>query len=224
MIPMDIPLAEVVIAGLGVLLAWLVAAQTVRVAAAQNHLSASSVAADWIRDLREWAAEAIDVLAEASYMCRRGDPEPTAEDQQVLLQCRHRLSALIDRGRLYLPNERETEIGASNPRAYRGLRHPALDALVAAECVLAGSIALGAFPDRKSAMIGMRREFVSAIQAILDPHTFNREVARLLRLANAERVADPTLGGLLPDATRAPQGAEALMQAAGARHAYSARQ
>ena len=35
-----------------------------RAALHQNRLSASSVAADWIRDLRGWASEAVDVLAD----------------------------------------------------------------------------------------------------------------------------------------------------------------
>ena len=94
----------------------------------QNRLSASSVGADWIRDLREWASEAVDVLAEASYCCLGSAPMPTA--QTFELQHRCKLSALVDRGRFLLPNERDHEYGSHKPRAYRGLRHQALDALV----------------------------------------------------------------------------------------------
>jgi hypothetical protein len=34
-----------------------------------NRLRATTVAADWLRDLRAWASEAIDVLAQAPTHC-----------------------------------------------------------------------------------------------------------------------------------------------------------
>lgn len=184
----------------------------------QNRLSASSVGADWIRDLREWASEAVDVLAEASYTCTEDapdNPEHATEHQR----CRCRLSALIDRGRFLLPNERDAEYGSYKPRAYRGLRHQALDALVAAEQILARSIPLETFASRKDALIGVRREFVSIVQGIIDPMSYNRDVARILRMASDRRSKDPTLGGLLPDAAVMPTGAAGIMEAASKRHA-----
>lgn len=183
-------------------------------AAYQNRLTASSVAADWLRDLRSWASEAIDVLAEESYTCRAGDPSPSEDETLCLLRCRHRLSALIDRGRLLLPNERADEYGGYKAGAYRGLRHPALDALVASDLVLEGTLPLHAFPDRKAALTGLRREFVSAIQAIIDPQSYNKSVAKLLRLASVARAKDPTRGGLLPDAKKVPTGEEGMMATA----------
>jgi hypothetical protein len=207
------------VAGLAVaMLAIVVSAVAYRAAVFQNRLTASSVAADWLRDLRSWASEAIDVLAEATYTCRCGDPAPSESGTACLLRCRHRLSALIDRGRLLLPNEREGEYGGHKARAYRGLRHPALDALVAAELVLEDALPLHAFPDRRAALIGLRREFVSMVQAIIDPQTYNKDVARLLRLASAARAKDPTLGGLLPDAKKVPTGAEGMMATASRRY------
>jgi hypothetical protein len=107
-----------------------------------NRLSASAIASDWVRDLRAWAAECIDVLSEATYQQPRTG-EATPEQAACLRTCRQRLSALVDRGRFLLPNEREEQYGGHKPRAYRGLRHPALDALVAAEGVLAGDLVSG---------------------------------------------------------------------------------
>lgn len=139
-----------------------------------------------------------------------------------MIRCRHRLSALIDRGRLLLPNEREGEYGGHKAGAYRGLRHPALDVLVAAEGVVSGSMPLEAFPDRKAALIGLRREFVSIVQAIIDPQSHNKEVAKLLRLANEARAQDPTLGGLLPDATKVPTGAAGVLKTSSERYKAAA--
>lgn len=214
---MDDALGTLLIAGLGVILGWMTTRSSYQATIAQYKLSASTAATDWLRDLRTWAAEAIDVLAEASYTCRAGDKPLDEASKLCLERCRHRLSSLIDRGRLFLPNEQEQRVGKTKSRAYRGLRHHALDALVGAERVLAGNISLYEFPDSKSALIGMRREFVSYIQAIIDPHSFNKEVAALLRVASSERAANPTLGGLLPNAAEPPRGEDALMEAASKR-------
>src|SRR4051794_14260704 len=103
----------------------------------QNRFSASSLGAGLIRGPRGWASEAVDLLAEASYSCA-ADAREEGGHHVEHHPCRSRLSALIDRGRFLLPNERDGEYGSHKPRAYRGLRHQALDALVAAEQILAG--------------------------------------------------------------------------------------
>lgn len=172
-------------------IALLVSLVAYRAALHQNRLSASAVGADWIRDLRGWASEAVDVLAEASYASMQAEHDAAAA-ARVAHRCR--LSALIDRGRFLLPNGRDDEYGSHKARAYRGLRHQALDALVAAEQVLARSIPMGAFPTEEDALIGLRREFVSIVQAIIDPQSYNHDVARILRLASDRRASDPTFG------------------------------
>lgn len=63
----------------------------------------------------------------------------------------------------------------------------------------------------------MRREFVSIAQAIVDPLSRNREIARLLKHAGAERQEDPTAGGLLPDPKAVPPGHERLLALASKR-------
>lgn len=215
---MNIDVANLAIALVAIVFSAVFSVVAYRAAVHQNRLAASSVAADWLRDLRAWASEAVDVVAEGTYTCRSGDPKASEEETACLLRCRHRLSALIDRGRFLLPNEREDEYGGHKARAYRGLRHPALDALVAAERVLGNDIPLRAFPDRKSALIGLRREFVSAVQSIIDPQSYNKEVAKILRMASEARVKDPTVGGLLPDASKIPTGAEGMMETASKRY------
>jgi hypothetical protein len=89
---------------------------------------------------------------------------------------------------------------------------------VAAERVLDQKAELLDFPNPKVALIGLRREFVSIMQGILDPASMNRSVAKLLRAAQDDRRKDPTLGGLLPDSANAPKGAEGLLYAAAVRY------
>jgi hypothetical protein len=95
--------AEVVVAALSVFLGWYLGVRSERLSTTQYRLSASRFAADWFRDLRAWASEAIDVLSEAAYHApgRSGEAAPDAE---VSVRCRHRSSALIDRGRFFIPN------------------------------------------------------------------------------------------------------------------------
>lgn len=222
---MDAALAGVLIAALGAVLGWLASARehrsTVRNYEAtlqQLRLEAHSAVNVWVGEIRAWAAEAIDVLATAAYTLRRDDAEQTAEEEAILGACRARLSSLIDRGRLFLPNQPAAGVGVGQPPAYQGFRHHVLDGLVAAERVIGRDTPLHEFPDRKRALIGLRREFVSAVQAIVDPASLNKDVSGLLRLADVERQKDPTVGGLLPNATQPPLGAGDLLKVAARRY------
>jgi hypothetical protein len=143
-------------------------------------LSAVAFASEYLRDLRTWASEAIDVLSEAS-TCVPGTAatEPLSEEGRH--RCRYRLSALIDRGRLFLPNFHPDSQGIDKPLAYRGIRHPALDLLVGAEQVLSGQTHLvERFRSPRAAIVEVKREFVSELQGLLDPRSYNRHLALLL--------------------------------------------
>jgi hypothetical protein len=177
-------------------------------AASERSHSSFNTVAEWRRDLRDWANQAIDILSEATYVCGNLDEE-SAEYRSATFSCRHRLSSIIDRGRFFLPNIRTEEHGVDKPTAYRGYRHAVLDPLVAAERVLSLGDQ-GAFIDRKHALIAMKREFVSAIQQILDPEHHNQEVARMIRAGN-QAVDDDRALRTLNNTDSLPRGAEALL-------------
>lgn len=193
----------------GVAIAWYLGKRSENIALAQRRLDSAAFAAEWFRDLRAWASEAIDVLSEASYWC---SVDREGSDERVLY-CRHSLSALVDRGRFFLPNVRTAEYGTHKPSAYRGYRHSALDPLVAAERALGGNV--GGFQNPREAVIQMKREFVSSIQRILAPDQHNQAIARLIKDLHQARVNDSTLGGLLPDERSIPLGADALLEGDG---------
>lgn len=186
--------------GLAVLLGY-------RASGFQNHLSATGIASDWLRELRAWAGETIDVLSEAAALSNQ-HPDKCSEG---LARCQIKLIALTDRGRFLLPNEKEDHHGDHKASAYRGFRHPALDALVAATKVINGQISLYGFPNESTALSHIQREFVSIVHEILAPRSTNRAVAAILRHAHHERANDPTLGGLLPDPQKIPLGDEQLL-------------
>lgn len=178
--------------------------------AERRHATFDTVA-EWRRDLREWASEAIDVLSEASYLCA------DSHGKEAIFACRHRLSSLIDRGRFFLPNMLRDQHGTDKPYAYRGLRHSGLDPLVAAERVLSTGTT-GAFDDQKHAIIAMKREFVSSIQQILDPDAYNLELTRMISDADRAVAKDRKAGGLLAEGQELPRGADALLMNPRSRH------
>ncbi len=201
--------ASAVAAVCSVVVAVLLGRRTASIAAAQHRHSSFSTAREWRCDVRNWASEAIEVLSEATYMC--SDTESVGgKDIGSVLSCRYRLSSLIDSGRFFFPNIRRDEHGTDKPFAYRGFRHAVLDPLVAAERVLGGGHT-GRFRNRKEAVVAMKREFVSSIQRIIDPKGENEEIARMVRETQDGSVDDPTLGGLLPDRTTIPPGADGIL-------------
>ncbi len=160
--------------------------------------------ADWMRELRSWAAEVIDILHKAvnALQVQQADSSDSCSYSQ-------RLSALIEIGRFYLPNQRQTEHGTEKPKAYQGYRHAALDPLVAAVRVIDGNRKYKHPSDIM--LIELRREFVSAIFQILGPEYHNKEIARIIRTSHKSRTNDMTVGGLL-QGEEIPPGATALLQ------------
>jgi hypothetical protein len=205
------------IAIFALVVAGLAALAATQISRLQSRLSAATIVADWLRDVRDWSCEAIAVVTTAAYAAE-GAPGMESSDDAVLAQCRTSLSAIIERGRFFLPNERPQEYGTEKPPAYRGYRHPALDALVAAKRVMEGSTELQLFENRYEALVALRREFLSTMQAIIDPLSTNKQVAKVRKLAYAERTNDPTAGGLLPDGKNISPGATRLLKQASQRH------
>lgn len=221
---MDPTLAGVLVAGLGTLLAWAVAARAAqisrkqtevalaqtRVAEEQSQLAASALASEWFAQFRVWASEAIDVLSESVYECPAdGGPRLPQQDAAVR-HCRQRLSALIDRGRLFAPNIAAAGVGDDKPSAYQGFRHGILDPLVAVERVLDGIADVSHFDSPRKAVVHAKREFVSRVQAVLQPRSEIEQVAQLL--ARTRQQGDPSLGGLLPASDTFPGGVPSILR------------
>ena len=128
--------ASVIVAAISALLGWSFGRRSEQAAKQQYELDAISFAGSWYSDLRSWASEAILLLSEAAERCESSDPTNCQKDE-ALMCCRYRLSALIDRGRFFLPNRMHENYGIHKPEAYRGVRHPALDYLVGAYQIIA---------------------------------------------------------------------------------------
>lgn len=121
----------------------------------------------------KWGDEAIEALAAAEGM---GDYENHAEVKVDRIQTARRLSALIDRGRLFFPNHNEQIIGKQKDTSFRGLRPPILDALVYAYQEL-DSLKDGEAVD-VAFIRSCRRLVVSELQDHLDPRHWDSVIAR----------------------------------------------
>lgn len=118
--------------------------------------------------VRGWANEVCCAVSEAIHTVGK-------QDEKRKLSIQIRLSALIDTGRWYFPNQWKDDYGTHKEPAYRGIRQPVLD------CVVEAYRLLGEANAPKENLIAVQREFVSHIQVALDPRKREEEIKRILR-------------------------------------------
>ncbi|MEM9043377.1 MAG: hypothetical protein AAGC81_01690 [Pseudomonadota bacterium] len=140
----------------------------------------------YIAQIRVWAGEASDCLADAVHLAEL-DPARTSDpsffDRRQTI--RSRLSSLADRGRWHFPNLQHDAYGNDKPPAFRGFRDPLLDALVEGYDVVTSLNYLEQAENRqaKDRLVEIKRDFVSAVQQIIDPWGENEEFRRFTRIA-----------------------------------------
>jgi hypothetical protein len=123
-------------------------------------------------ELRKWADEACNTLAEADHASTL-DPARMGPNEFFMIrhELSHRISAQIDRGRWFYPNLVFGFHGLHKPFANQGLRQEAINHLVAAYNLVRGldyrSQANNIAAHKP--LIEARRKFVSEVQRTLDP-------------------------------------------------------
>jgi len=133
-----------------------------------------------------WADRACRELSLAIHLA---ESRPDADRDRKLGEIRASLSHLIDTGYWFLPNSRSDRPEPDLPPAYRGVRHPALDLLVAARGLVGQSDPIGI-----AALVRAKREFVSHIQVLLNPSQRERGIGDVL--GRFSSVQDETSGPL----------------------------
>ena len=138
----------------------------------QERREATSLKLAHDSDIIRWSDEVILQLAEANELLHeKGVSYPDEEFPRRRSQARARISALIDRGRLFFPNTVEKGgHGADKELAYQGHRQPALEALVCAHDAL-NDAGLASGPDKAAldAMMTHRRAFITEVFKAVDP-------------------------------------------------------
>jgi hypothetical protein len=132
---------------------------------------------EWTRDVIAWGTRAVDAMAIAQSLC-----ECSTNEEVEALPSRYKLvaelSALIDEGRFFFENEAHPTYGAGKPKAYQGYRPIMLDFLVAAHDILKAAPMPQAGDTRVCQELwAVRREFVSALQGIIEPRWLSKEAS-----------------------------------------------
>ena len=185
---MDIPIVILV-----VVLAAVIAAVSALVGVLnlrREQLNQKIAAAKWKReyftDLLRWSDEAMLQLSEAMHLC---DLTPRDTELSRFRDQRHtlrvKLSAQIDRGRWFFPNEAEAGYGGDKQEAFRGHRHQVINGLVLAYQGLGklGDTGAADHCALREELDCAKRLFTSEIQKVLDPRTRDMEFRKLLSVA-----------------------------------------
>lgn len=150
-----------------------------------NVISANAWLDQYLCNVRSWADEACESISRAIHSAElEGD-----QRKRELFDVMYRLSAGIDRGRWFFPNLWNDEIGIHKEPAYRGLRQPILDHLVAAYDIVKE---MSSAPAAKSIteLVHCQRCFVSEVQQVLNPRRRDEEVVRVNKqFAISEKLA-----------------------------------
>lgn len=127
-------------------------------------------------DIIEWTSRCVSILAEIeSEVAFSGTCNKNTDEQSRLRELCHRLSALIDQGRMYFPNHAPHAKGGEKPPAYQGHRQVILTVLVRVYDKVAKFDARSGENAREQTVnsIGKyRRRFVSEAQLAINPRRY----------------------------------------------------
>ncbi|MEO1043877.1 MAG: hypothetical protein AAFX04_00380 [Pseudomonadota bacterium] len=149
-------------------------------AKAQTILAQQSWTDEYFREIADWAREVSQTLSNAIHHF-----EVLEIQNEHKLKILSELSWAIDTGRWYFPNSITDNYGSEKPPAYRGYRQPILDWLVRGYNIVDKP---DRFPEAKELLIDVQRNFVSLVQAQLDPRAREESINRIL--AEFEGIAE----------------------------------
>ena len=115
--------------------------------------------------VRDWAEATVEVTTALHRLCRDGCTEAEFAGKDDL---RTRLSAQIDKGRWLFPNAIAEPHVLRHEAAFRGIRQPVLESLVAVYNATANLTATSRI-DAGPAVLEAHRAFVSEVMIALDP-------------------------------------------------------
>lgn len=151
----------------------------------QGTIALEAMLLDYHKAILSWADESINWMSGARSLTYL-DPSKINEGNFFTrrAECLSKLSALIDRGRLFFPNEAPDEHGQDKPQAFRGFRPVVLDQLkyvydLVGELQSTRPSSRSA-KELREAITKCKREFVSEIQRVVDPQERQRRLTDIL--------------------------------------------
>lgn len=151
--------------------------ETVAALLKQNQLRERQWAESYFTDVRSWANDACQAIAEALHFARH---PYLVKDAANRIRIESKLSYLLDTGRWYFPNHWSDDYGKAKEPAYRGLRQPILDHLFKAYNATRAMDNPECCAKSLKDLIQAQRSFVSEVQNVLDPRRREEEVKRVL--------------------------------------------
>lgn len=145
----------------------------------QQQMQLLSLNQQYYSELQQWADKVVEAITEAIFLY---PGSPTSTEKEDLAFNRSpilgKLSALIDQGRFFLPNEGvRIDNEQYKPSAYRGYRPPALSRIVRVYRLLERSeVSNNQLCDE---LWKERKEFVSELQDILNPRERENQLKQL---------------------------------------------
>ena len=144
----------------------------------------------YLAEIRKWADEVVHAMSEAILLC---DLDPKRTQEPNLFDRRHammgRLSALIDRGRWFFPNEHMKTNQMDRRIVFRGYRDPILDPVVHAH----DAVKELNFNDQtqnivpRKDLVRIKRDFTDRMQVVLDPNSRNADFERFVSMTEELR-------------------------------------
>lgn len=165
-----------------------------RVVSRQSRMQAENLRMAHDSDVIAWFHDAVDVLADAQEALREAGKSYQVEEFPVRQsRARTRISAMLDRGRLFFPNlDRGDGHGGDREAGYQGYRQPALDSLYA--CYRVVSDWPTPMPhvvmtdeqkqekkDRLKQLVDARRVLVSEVFKAVDPRRRGKLLEELVK-------------------------------------------
>lgn len=133
-------------------------------------------------EMRAWADDVIDTISALGFMCDL-NPELDKDFFKKRHQLRQDLSSLMDRGKLFLPNEDKDKFGSEKELAFRGFRQKSLDIIFNA-FTYAGKLNYESQKpnlELREDIMNCKREFVSEITIELDPEKYVSQATQELK-------------------------------------------
>jgi len=127
-------------------------------------------------DIIRWTSACVGILAEIeSEVAISENSNNNSFDHAAIRRLGHKLSALIDQGRMYFPNQAPEKKGFDRPAAYQGYRQIILTVLVRAYDLAVKLDQDAGFEERKKtarSIVRLRRLFVSEAQLAINPRRY----------------------------------------------------
>lgn len=127
----------------------------------------------------DWANEVVAVMSECVITCEL-DPGRTSDFFDRRNRLRAQLSGLIDQGRWFFENDKDSGYGQWKEAAYRGIAPQTISCIKEVLFLVEKlNMEIDSNPNQRQPIVVQKRQFVSEIQEFVGPPQVHKELNRL---------------------------------------------